>query len=496
MSIAIAPPAEQTRPTAAPGVAVSLSILLVGTAWHATGYGNTDIAWLLTVGERVLDGAVPYRDIIETNPPGSVLLYMPAVLVGRALGVDPQVVAMLLTGLACAASLALCGAVLRSALPPATRGPLLAVATAALVLLPAGSFGQREHVILLASLPLLCRLALRGGGHGPTSRPLGLLVGAAAGISLAVKPYYALGFVGPALVVWRRAGWRGLASAPEIRSAAAVAALLLGAQLLLFPAFTRDVLPLLTRVYLPMRLPAPMLLRLPGGAAALAVLLATALARGRPGAPVDRSVADTAWLAAVGFFAAYLVQGKGWPYHAYPCIAVGLIGLGVSVATRTGGAAAARIWAGRIVSVALAGWAAVALDEHMDIDVEAPGLVGAVAGVGPHPRVMSLAPDIAVGHPLVRRVDGLWVGTLMSSWIDLYVGRIAGGRDRDGPYGAELAFEDRTMASDIRGRRPDAVLASAGADWIAGAPEVAAALADYRPAGTYGSVTLWTRKLR
>lgn len=498
MTIAVAPSTERASPAAAPGVAVAGSILLVGTAWHATGYANTDIAWLLTVGERVLDGAVPYRDIIETNPPGSVLLYMPAVVLGRALGVDPQVVVMLLTGLACAAALALCGAVLRSTLPFATRGPLLAAATAALVLLPAGSFGQREHVILSACLPLLCRLGLRSAGDGPMPRLPGLLAGVAAGVGLAVKPYYALGLVGPILAVLRRAGWGGLARAPEIWSAGAVAALLLGAQLLLFPAFTREVLPLLTRVYLPMRLPLPMLLGLPGGAAALAVLLASALARRRPASSIDRTIADTSSLAAVGFFAAYLVQGKGWPYHAYPCIAIGLIGLGMSVVTRAGGAAGARMWAGRIVSAALAGWAAVAFDEHMDIDIEAPGLAEAVAGIGPHPRIMSLAPDIAIGHPLVRRVGGLWVGTLMSSWIELYVDRIAHGLGREGPYGAELAFEDRTMASDIRGRHPDAVLASASDwdGWIAGAPEVAAALAGYRPAGTYGSVTLWTRRPR
>ena len=154
--------------------------------------------------------------------------------------------------------------------------------------------------------------------------------------------------------------------------------------------------------------------------------------------------------------------------------------------------------AGGIVAAARAGWAGVAFDEHMDIDIEAPGRAEAVGRIGPHPRVMSLAPDIAIGHPLVRQVDGLWVGTLMSSWIDLYVDRIAHGLGREGPYGADLAFEDRTMASDIRGRHPDAVLASAPDwdGWIAGAPEVAAALADYRPAGTYGSVTLWTRRPR
>ena len=52
------------------------------------------------------------------------------------------------------------------------------------------------------------------------------------------------------------------------------------------------------------------------------------------------------------------------------------------------------------------------------------------------------------------------------------------------------------MASDIRDRRPDAVLASAPGwtAWIGSEPQVHDALADYRLTGTFGSVMLWTRR--
>lgn len=36
---------------------------------------NTDVSWLLTVAERVLDGQRPYVEIIETNPPIAPLTY-------------------------------------------------------------------------------------------------------------------------------------------------------------------------------------------------------------------------------------------------------------------------------------------------------------------------------------------------------------------------------------------------------------------------------------
>lgn len=503
MTIAETAAQRRPAPTFAAWAAASASIIVTGTVWHLRSYPNTDIAWLLTVGEHVLDGAVPYRDIIETNPPGSVLLYLPAVLMGRATGIAPQTIVMLLTGLACAASLAVCCAILRHGrqVPEPARGPLLASVAAILALLPTGSFGQREHVILLAALPLLCVVAIRQEIGRRVPVPLSLLSAVGAGIALAVKPYYALGLIGPAYLLWRRTGWRGLAGAWELGAGGAVAALLIAAQLAAFPSFTQTILPLLARVYVPMHQPLFRLLSLPGGSFGAAMLLCYGVVRHRWPPTGDGSLADMASLAAAGFLAAYFAQGKGWPYHAYPAVAAALIAVaavlaGPAAAEASGDRKRTRVWICRAGAIVLAGGAAIAFDAHLDIDREAPGLVPAVEALGPHPRIMSLASDIAVGHPLVRQIGGQWVGTLMSSWIDLYIDSIAPGAGRTGPLGPDLAFEDRVMASDIRDRRPDAVLASAPGwtEWIGGEPQVREALADYRLTGTFGSVMLWTRQ--
>src|SRR5438105_10813977 len=53
---------------------------------------NTDVSWLLTIGERVLDGQRLYVDIVEINPPMAVLAYLPGVALARALGMDPKYV--------------------------------------------------------------------------------------------------------------------------------------------------------------------------------------------------------------------------------------------------------------------------------------------------------------------------------------------------------------------------------------------------------------------
>jgi hypothetical protein len=51
---------------------------------------NTDVSWLLIAGERMLDGQRLYADILETNPPMSVLVYIPAILIGRAMGLPAE----------------------------------------------------------------------------------------------------------------------------------------------------------------------------------------------------------------------------------------------------------------------------------------------------------------------------------------------------------------------------------------------------------------------
>ena len=504
MTIAETTPQRRPAPTFAAWASAAALIIAIGAVWRIRSYPNTDIAWLLTVGEHILDGAVPYRDIIETNPPGSVLLYVPAALIGRATGIEPQTVALLLTALACTASLAMCCAILRGTrqVPKSASGPLLASVAAILVLLPTGSFGQREHIILLATLPLLCVLAVRQQAGPHVSLPLRLASVAGAGLAIGIKPFYVLGLIGPAVLIWRRTGWRGLAGAWELWLSGVLAASLTGAQFAAFPFFSKDVLPLLTRVYLPMRQPLSLLVSLPGGMFGLTMLLGAMLVRHRWPPKRHECLSDTAALAAVGFLSAYLVQGKGWPYQAYPAVATGLIAITailVGAGARWAGASDRRSTSLVIygaAAVVLSGGAAIGFDAHLDIDREAPGLLQAVENLGPHPTILSLASDVAVGHPLVRRVGGRWVGTLMSSWIDFYVDRIDPGGGRAGPLGRDLAFEDRVMASDIKNRRPDAVLASVPGwgEWIGGEPLVHDALADYRLTGTFGSVMLWTKR--
>src|SRR3982074_802792 len=75
---------------------------------------NTDVSWLLTVGERVLDGQRLYVDVFETNPPMAVLVYVPGIVISRALGLPVEAVTDSLVFAAIFVSLAIVANILKS----------------------------------------------------------------------------------------------------------------------------------------------------------------------------------------------------------------------------------------------------------------------------------------------------------------------------------------------------------------------------------------------
>ena len=53
---------------------------------------NTDVSWIIVMCETVLDGQRLYTDIIETNPPATVWLYLPFVAFARAVHLSAEFV--------------------------------------------------------------------------------------------------------------------------------------------------------------------------------------------------------------------------------------------------------------------------------------------------------------------------------------------------------------------------------------------------------------------
>jgi len=162
---------------------------------------NHDVAAILDLAGRTLDGERLYVDIPEVNPPLIFFLAAAVVRASRHTGLSDLWLASM-TALAWAGvAIVLAGRLLVRALSLSTADAR-ALSGAALLVCTAGwaeHLGQREHIWFCATLPYLAALVLRGQGQRPTE-PEALLTGAMAAVGFAFKPM----FLGVALVgeVW------------------------------------------------------------------------------------------------------------------------------------------------------------------------------------------------------------------------------------------------------------------------------------------------------
>ena len=489
----------------APWAALTLALFVTGAVMASLRHTDVDVAWLLTLGEKLLDGQRPYIDMFETNPPMSILLYLPAVISGRGLGVAPEIMVNILTPLAIAARLVLSGRALASCIEDAVKLWKLAAAGAvALAVLPTGVFAEREHLGIIAILPFLAVVIARSQARPPGALVVAL-AGLGCGVAMAIKPHFAL-VAGGALLVsaWRLRSIRPLI-ALEVWAASLVVGLYALSIILLFPGFL-TFLPIIRDTYLAVRQPFAQLMIWPppalwlifGGVAGL-------IASRRPGAG---TVVAILLAASAGGFASYLIQGKGWPYHTYPMLSLAVLALAASVilgepakaplggflGTRTAriGAVAASLMLVVFATAASMRWFTLKGDYH--------ALNGPVAAISPHPRLISITSDIAVGHPLTRELHGQWVGSSCAQWVSAgamtleHRGVSAGLRAR---LEALMVDDRRRLTHDITMGRPDVILISTNRDWVGWAradPALAAVLAAYHPVETVQGVAIWVRK--
>jgi Glycosyltransferase family 87 len=207
------------RPAAAaawplrPGVVIAVAAVLglglrvfqLTRPGYLTGFTQYDDGVYIGNALRLVNGVIPYRDFAMVQPPGSMLLMVPAALVGKAFGSVPALaMARILTVGADTANIVLAGLLVRH------RGPLAAgVASGGYAVYPA-ALNSSQSLFLEPWLNLFCLLGavllfdgdqitgLRGSG-GQDRRTHGALwAGVCFGFAAAVKIWAAV----PALVAW------------------------------------------------------------------------------------------------------------------------------------------------------------------------------------------------------------------------------------------------------------------------------------------------------
>ena len=184
---------------------LGLRIFQLTRPGYLTGFTNYDDGVYIGNALRLVDGVIPYRDFAMVQPPGSMLLMVPAALIGKAFGsVSALATARILTVGADTANVVLAGLLVRH------RGPLAAgVASGGYAVYPA-ALNASQSLFLEPWLNLFCLLGAvllfdgdqvtgRAGAAGPGRRTHGALwAGLCFGFAAAVKIWA----VFPALIAW------------------------------------------------------------------------------------------------------------------------------------------------------------------------------------------------------------------------------------------------------------------------------------------------------
>lgn len=477
-----------------------------------------DVAWLIDCNARWLNGAVPYRDFIEINPPASLLLYWPAVATARALGLPAEACVSGFGFLAAGAALAFSAWALRRV--PGVGASVLLAALVALVVLPGETFCERDHLAAVFGVPLLALTLARAEG-APVALAAALAAGVAAGAMAAIKPPYALIGVLTALYLMGRIGWRAALKAPEYYAAAALGLAYVASVGPLFPDYVARVLPIGLEVHVAARESLAALIGSPGALLVLLIAATAALTAGYSRYSPGFVIAGLATCAAM---LAYVVQGKGWIYQAVPAamfatlaggfalegqgrravaLAVGAIAAGVAtplidnlglgwmigmaVGLGLGVARGGELGLNRLAPVALAAAIGAACGACTIERPTTPALEQALAKLGPHLKLATLSEDEGLAFPLVRRLGATWVLRSHSLIVSDDVRRILSRHPGDAALQRRLQpfadAERKGVLADILANRPDALLVgplgtALHADLWAD-PGVQAVIADY-----------------
>lgn len=472
------------------------AILLVAIAWQSRWGVIPDTSWIITMVERVLAGGKLYVDIVETNPPFTLWLYLPPVAFASSIGVSADIVvhiyvyALCIVGLGGAALLARCAGFAEN---PALFA-LLPAFLALLTIFPGNSFSEREHIGVALLLPLLVMSAWRATPEAPYAPSLlsAILAGVSASVIVLVKPYYALLVIVAALyVAGRLRSLRPLFS-PEYLVAAAISVAYLVAVLVFHPEFMDQVYPLLADTYLRATLPWTVF------SSYLAILLLWLFLMFRIGAGASpRPLVIVLSLASLAAYVPLLYQGKGWPYHAYPAISLGIAAL---LCQAFAGKVRPHITQVAILLVMIA----IAAMPYLQTQKPDREFVAAIRSEVPKPVVALIGSDIADGHPLTRMVDGTWSSIYCSDWLGVFATYFQ--MSAQAKSDTEEATRYGDMADRIVGEKvselivaqPDLLLVRRGdtiwLERLAADPHYAPFMQDYRLLAEDRGLEAWVRK--
>jgi hypothetical protein len=445
-------------------LAVAL-LFAAGIAYQFASPANSDVSWLMVVCDRVLGGQRLYVDVVETNPPMAMLLYMPAVMLEHATGLSADISQIFITAAIVALSLGLLMRIVAVPGREATTAMFLVVTTYCLMVLPTRTYSERDHIAFVSFLPYVMLQVARLERRAMPIWVL-IVVGLGAGIAGTIKPQFVMAVAAMSILsaLYERSLWRLFALENWIAAAVVIAFAAL--VVMVYPAYLTNVMPEVSEVYLPARRSIAQMVLHPPVVVTGLIMAAVFFVGGRG---MRGPSAVVLVLTALGFLLSYVQQGKGWPYHLFPAIALVTIAFGSEALPRlwvmltSTSMPRATVYPRLAAAMfALAGLYGTLhfLNNHTQPSLP---LVDVVKRTVEKPTILAISSDISIGHPLTRLVQGTYVGTNPSQ---LFTNTALSIREQPtaspelkARMNVWIARDRALLESEIRDRHPDIILA-------------------------------------
>ncbi|HYC31628.1 MAG TPA: hypothetical protein VEB59_05020 [Gemmatimonadales bacterium] len=457
------------------GAALAVLVVL-SVASQFTSRALPDTAWMLYAAGRMLDGARLYVDLVEVNPPLIVWLNLIPVGLARATGASPILVYRLLVLLLVLGSAWVCVRLMRAGwreAPAEHRRAMALLCLFVILLLSREDYGEREHLLLALTLPYLLLAWLRAGSVRVSASGAAAL-GLAAGVGIALKPYFALLWIGVEAYLLVAARVRPLIR-PESAAIAAVGFVYLASVPIVSPEYFQ-IVRTMAGPYYEFLSNSLWFTAFLGDGAAIAIVAALgwiALHRSAR----TRPLWDVLLVATLALYLSAVLQHKGWRYHFYPSIATGLLLLGLITidARRPVQAGIARIYLSMAAAVTggLIAWTALAcllqardpLNPRYDADPDMAQLAPIVRAHAGNGRAMMLSYSMASTFPLMTYAGVESASRFNALWIlgAVYRDRTRAAEPlsyRTGPEMGPLErYLNEAVVDDLERNRPDVVVA-------------------------------------
>ncbi len=459
---------------------------------------NHDVAWLLSAAEWLLDGRRMSVDFFEVNPPGAVLIYLPAAWLGRLLHVSSDLpLEVVIFALVAVTIWFVTSRLITLCALPHSGAVIAAVLAILLLVAPAHEFAQREHIGLLLLLPWL---AIFATSDVRTHRTTRMIVGIGMALAVVAKPHFIL--VPAILQAMALMRTRKLASLFSLENICAgiTLAIYLALVVLAYPDFLNTILPRASEVYLPARISLASQFLLPSTTLWLLVALMTVYLR--PATGSFKFAAEVFLVASATGFLIYLLQGKGSEYHNMPALICGLFALSLNLMD------AWRTPKSCLVLALVSGLAILAVAQSYALhnqhrNSRTRELAKIVSRLDAAPRLLAVGADISIGFPLTRMTNGVWVQRQPFFWLALGSRWLA----MANPDSARMVevkqrydrLEREILHEDISRSCPTIILAqdsAAATSWLAWArqdPQFVKLMDDYRFVSTVEDVSVFQR---